>query len=84
MTMIERVAAIIDLEAQGFGADMDQRRKASRKRARIILASILAPTDEMINAGLNCDAWANAEGPANEILAATYRAMIEAELRATK
>jgi hypothetical protein len=52
-----------------------------RGSARAAIEAMRAPHSEMIEAGLNCDAWANAEGNAVEMLSATFSAMIDAALK---
>lgn len=48
--------------------------------ARAAIEAMRKPTDKMVAAGLNCSAWAEAEGGATNILGRTYDAMIDAAL----
>lgn len=55
--------------------------KTYRSRlARAAIDAMREPTAGMVQAGLNCDAWAEPDGGSDSILSGTYSAMIDAAL----
>ena len=55
--------------------------RLNEKDARAAIEAMRVSTNEMIIAGFDCDAWANAEGNAIEMLSGTFSAMIDAALK---
>lgn len=55
--------------------------RMNEKDARAAIEAMREPTLEMVLAGLNCDAWADNEGNAVEMLSGTFTAMIDAALK---
>lgn len=87
--MIERVAKAIyeadDVWSEAFpwptmGSD-EQSADNYRRIARAAIQAMRVPTKEMVLAGLNCDAWADNEGNAVEMLSGTFTAAIDAALK---
>jgi len=93
-TMIERLARSIaasfvsqnhmlelDEDGMGYSNDYDNRWYDCRPAARAAIEAMRIPPEEMVLAGLNCDAWADNEGNAVEMLSGTFTAMISAALK---
>jgi hypothetical protein len=84
--MVESVARAIYEQRNGYGCKPWGIQTKTHKApylsdAEAAIVAMRQPTEVMISAGLNCDAWAEADGGADVMLAGTYRAMMIAALQ---
>ncbi len=49
--------------------------------ARVAIEAMEIPSAEMINAGINCDDWADGEQDATKLIASTFSAMIKEAIK---
>lgn len=71
----------LDEDGMGYSDDYDNKWYDCRISARAAIEAMLIPTEDMVLAGLNCDAWADNEGNAVEMLSGTFTAAIDAALK---
>lgn len=92
MNMIERVArALADgMADMGINAEteipdgdgcVEPLWKSFVPAARAAIQAMEIPSAEMINAGINCDDWADGEQDATKLIASTFSAMIKEAIK---